>query len=242
MDVSSLGQMVLATFACFAGFAAVGMVALRLMGLPFHSYLPAVMFPNTGNMGLPLSLFAFGEPGLALAIVVFAISASLQFTVGVGIAAGHANWQRLLRMPLLYAVALAALVILLDIPVPGWVANTTNLLGGLVIPLMLITLGVSLSKLRVKSLGRSVVLALLRLVPGTLIGLAAGWAFGLGPMGQGVLAIQCAMPVAVFNYLFAQLYRREPEEVAGAVVLSTLISFVTLPLLLYYILSQVAVP
>lgn len=107
---------------------------------------------------------------------------------------------------------------------------------------MLITLGVSLSKLRVKSLGRSVVLALLRLVPGTLIGLAAGWAFDLGPMSQGVLAIQCSMPVAVFNYLFAQLYRREPEEVAGAVVISTLISFVTLPLLLYYILSQVAVP
>lgn len=241
-DLGDLGDMLIATLACFAGFAAVGMAVLRAMKLPFHSYLPAVMFPNTGNMGLPLSLFAFGEKGLALAIVVFAISASLQFTVGVGIAAGRANLQRLLRMPLLYAVALAILVMLLRIPVPEWVMNTTRLLGGLVIPLMLITLGVSLSKLRIKSMGRSLVLALLRLIPGTLIGLAAGWAFGLDPMGQGVLAIQCSMPVAVFNYLFAQLYRREPEEVAGAVVLSTLISFVTLPLLLYYILSQVAVP
>jgi predicted permease len=241
-DLGDLRDMLFATLACFAGFAVVGMIALRAMGLPFHSYLPAVMVPNTGNMGLPLSLFAFGEKGLALAIVVFAISASLQFTVGVGIAAGQANLQRVLRMPLLYSVALSILVMVLQIPVPEWVLNTTKLLGGLVIPLMLITLGVSLSKLRVKSLGRSLVLALLRLFPGTLIGLAAGWAFGLGPMGQGVLAIQCSMPVAVFNYLFAQLYQREPEEVAGAVVLSTLISFVTLPLLLYYILSQVAVP
>ncbi|MFM9845299.1 MAG: AEC family transporter [Dongiaceae bacterium] len=241
-DRGALGDMAVATFACFAAFAVVGMTVLRFMGLPFHSYLPAVMFPNTGNMGLPLSLFAFGEQGLALAIVVFAISASLQFTVGVGIAAGHANWMRLLRMPLLYAVAVAIPVLVLQIPVPAWVANTTSLLGGLVIPLMLITLGVSLSKLRIVSLGRSLTLSLVRLVPGAIIGLAAGWIFELGPMGQGVLAIQCAMPVAVFNYLFAQLYRREPEEVAGAVVLSTLISFVTLPLLLYYILSQVAVP
>ena len=91
--------------------------------------------------------------------MVFAISASLQFTLGVAIAAGHANWQRLLRMPLLYAVALAILVLELRIPVPGWVANTTDLLGGLVIPLMLITLGVSLSKLRIESLGRSLTLS-----------------------------------------------------------------------------------
>ena len=102
----------------------------------------------------------------------------------------------------------------------------------LVIPLMLITLGVSLSKLRIVSLGRSLTLSLVRLVPGALIGLAAGWIFDLGPMGQGVLAIQCAMPVAVFNYLFAQLYRRAPDEVAGTIVTSTALSFLTLPLLL----------
>lgn len=240
MDLGALGEMVAAAGLCFAGFAAVGMIALKLMGLPFHSYLPTVMFPNTGNMGLPLALFAFGQEGLALAVVVFAVSASLQFTVGVGIAAGHANWQRLLRMPLLYAVALAIAAIYSGFAVPGWIANTTELLGGLVIPLMLLTLGVSLSKLRVTSLGRSAILSLLRLVPGGLIGLGVGAALGLPPMAQGVLAIQCAMPVAVFSYLFAQLYRREPEEVAGAVVLSTLISFLTLPLLLYYILSRVA--
>jgi malate permease and related proteins len=51
-----------------------------------------------------------------------------------------------------------------------------------------------------------------------------------------VLAIQSAMPVAVFNYLFAQLYRREPAEVAGMIVISTLISFVTLPALLLLVL------
>jgi predicted permease len=242
VELGALGQMVVATLTGFAVLAVFGMAALRVMNLPFNTYLPSVMLPNTGNMGLPLSLFAFGEPGLALAIVVFAISALLQFTVGAGIAAGHANWQALLRMPLLHAVALAVLVLALEIPVPNWVANTTDLLGGMVIPLMLMTLGVSLSKLRVKSLRRSLMLSLVRLVPGAIVGLAVGWAFGLDPVALGVLAIQCAMPVAVFNYLFAQLYRREPEEIAGAVVLSTLLSFLTLPLLLYYILSRVPAP
>ena len=76
----------------------------------------------------------------------------------------------------------------------------------------------------------------MRLISGAAVGLGVGWALGLGHAATGVLAIQSAMPVAVFNYLFAQLYRREPEEVASIIVLSTLISFVTVPLLLLYLL------
>src|SRR3546814_10134430 len=102
---------------------------LRLAGLPYHSYLPAIMFSNSGNMGLPLCLFAFGEPGLALAIGFFTVSATLQFTVGVGLAAGTVSPRRLVRIPLLYAVAVSVALMMKGTPLPGWIANTVAQIG-----------------------------------------------------------------------------------------------------------------
>lgn len=236
LDLAVVAQMASATVLAFCGFAIVGIAVLRLAKLSLRSYLPSLMFPNSGNMGLPLCLFAFGEEGLALAIVFFTISATLQFTVGVGIAAGNADPKRLLRMPLIYAVIAALLVMTLEIPVPEWLANTADLLGGITIPLMLIALGVSLAELKIGNLGRSLALSLVRLAPGTMIGFMVGWLLGLDDRALGVLTIQCGMPVAVFNYLFAQMYQRQPGEVAGMIIVSTLISFATLPLLLAFLL------
>lgn len=236
IEPGALGQMALAAIAVFTVVAALGAVGLRLAGLPLHSYLPALLFPNTGNMGLPLCLLAFGERGLALAIVFFAVSSVLQFTVGVGLAAGTASPGRLARIPLLYAVGISLAVVLTGTAVPGWIADTVALLGGITIPLMLIALGVSLARLRIASLRLSLTIAVARLTIGLAVGLGVSWAFGLGGMIAGVLVVQSAMPVAVFNYLFAHVYKRQPEQIAGAVVLSTILSFASLPLLLLLVL------
>jgi predicted permease len=236
VDIGTFGHMALGAFAVFATVGVIGAIGLRLAGLPYHSYLPAIMFSNSGNMGLPLCLFAFGDPGLALAIGFFAVSASLQFTVGVGLAAGTLSPRRLARIPLLYAVAVSLALMMTGTPLPGWIANTVELLGGLTIPLMLIALGVSLARLRIASLKLSLAIALVRLLLGFAVGNLVAWVFGLDGMLAGVLILQSSMPVAVFNYLFAQVYRRAPEEVAGAVVLSTFLSFASLPLLLLLVL------
>lgn len=236
IDVASFGGMALGALAVFAIVGVVAAIGLRIAGLPHHSYLPALMFSNAGNMGLPLCLFAFGEPGLALAIGFFTVSATLQFTVGVGLAAGTVAPRRLVRIPLLYAVAISLALMITGTPLPGWIANTIELLGGLTIPLMLIALGVSLARLRIASLKLSLAIALVRLLLGFAVGNLVAWAFGMEGMLAGVLILQASMPVAVFNYLFAQVYRRAPEEVAGAVVLSTFLSFASLPLLLLLVL------
>jgi len=88
----------------------------------------------------------------------------------------------------------------------------------------------------VASLGRSTALAALRLVAGALVGWAVAEAFALGPVASAVVILQSAMPVAVSSYLFARMYDREPEEVAGMVLVSTLLSFAMLPLLLALLL------
>jgi malate permease and related proteins len=237
VEPGSLGKMALATLLVFAGMFVLGFGVLKLMRLPMHSYLPAVVFSNAGNMGLPLALFAFGESGLALAVVYFAFSATLQFTAGVSIAAGTANVRHLARMPVLYAVAGSVAVILTGVEVPGFVANTLDILGGLTIPLMLLALGVSLASLSVRSLPRNLFLSLVRMIGGFAISFLVAWALDLPPMARGVLLIQASMPVAVFNYLFAQYYQRRPEDVAAMVIISTLLSFGTLPFLIYYVLA-----
>jgi hypothetical protein len=236
LDLALVGEMAMAALLALTGFALIGLATLRAMKLPAHSFLPALMFPNTGNMGLPLCLFAFGEEGLALAILFFTLTAVGQFTVGIAIAAGSWSPARVLRMPLPYAVIAAVLVLATDTPVPKWIANTLDLVGGVVIPLMLIALGVSLAELKIASIGRSLALALVRLGGGAAVGFALAYALGLEGAARGVLVIQSAMPVAVFNYLFAQLYDRAPAEVAGAIVVSTLLSFASLPLLLLLVL------
>lgn len=232
----AVGTMAMAALLSYALAALVGIVVLAATREKLHSFLPALIFGNAGNMGLPLCLFAFGDQGLALAVAYFAVATALQFTLGVWIAAGAASLARLFRTPVLYAVALALAFMLTGTKPPAWLANTAQLFSGLTIPLMLMALGVSLGRLKVTALGRAVGFSAVRLAGGFAAGLAASTLLGLEGAARGVLLIQSTMPVAVFNYLFALHYKRAPEAVAGMVVISTLMSFATLPLLLLWAL------
>jgi predicted permease len=236
VDLATFGRMALGTVLALVCFAAIGVVALRAMRLPLHSYLPALMFPNAGNMGLPLCLYAFGQQGLTLAIVFFAVCSIAQFTIGISLAAGSASLGRMLRLPLPYAVVLSVALMVTGTPLPAVAANVLEVFAGITIPLMLLALGVSLGRLQVAHLNRALVMALLRLGGGLGVGIGLAWALDFEGASRGVFIVQCTMPVAVFNYLFAQLYRRAPEQVAGAIVTSTALSFATLPLLLLLVM------
>ncbi|MDF1749834.1 MAG: AEC family transporter, partial [Alphaproteobacteria bacterium] len=159
-----------------------------------------------------------------------------QFTIGTSIAAGGVSWRRVVTTPHIYAVLLAGLLLGTDTALPQWLSNTVNLLGQFTIPIMLMLLGVSLARLSVGNLPRAVMLSTIRIGGGLAIGLLINWIFDLQGVAAGVMLIMSTMPVAVFNYLFAQYYNNSPSEVAGLVVVSTLMSFVTLPILLYFIL------
>lgn len=236
MAPAALAEMAAAALLGYALAGAAAALALAAARLSWRDYLPALVFGNAGNMGLPLCLFAYGDAGLALAVAYFAVTTMLQFTLGVGIAAGTMSPARVLRTPVLYAVAAALAFILADTKPPAWLANTAQLLGGLTIPLMLMALGVSLARLKVASVGRAAALSVLRLAGGAACGIAAAEIMGLAGAARGVLVIQAAMPVAVFNYLFALHYKRAAAEVAGMVLISTLLSFAGLPFLLLYLL------
>ncbi|MEQ8695044.1 MAG: AEC family transporter [Bauldia litoralis] len=229
IDYSVFWQLAGLAIVALACFFVITAVVVRLAGLSFQTYAPSLAFANTGNLGLPLCLFAFGDVGLALAIAWFAVNSIAQFTIGMGISAGQFSLRQIARTPVIYAVAVALAFAVTETPIPKWLLNTVEVLGGFAIPLMLIALGVSLAGLKVSEFKRSIVLGALRLVMGFAVGVAIAEIAGLEGPARGVVIIEASMPAAVFNYLWAQYYQRDPAAVAGIVVASTLMAFIALP-------------
>jgi malate permease and related proteins len=236
LDTSVLWDMGLAALLANIAFAVIGAIVLAVFKLPQRAFLQALTWPNVGNIGLPLCLLAFGQEGLALSIAFFTVYVVLQMTVGVAFVSGSFSPKAILKMPIIPATLFASVFLFTNLEVPIWLFNTTKLVGDLTIPLMLFTLGVSLASLQIGSLKTAIWLSMLRLGMGFGVGVGLVAALGLSGPAAGVVILECAMPAAVFCYLFAQLYDQRPQEVAGLVIASTFMGFAVLPALLWYVL------
>jgi predicted permease len=232
---AELARMAGLAAAVMSMFAVAGLIVLKAMKLPAHTYLGPLVFANSGNIGLPICLFAFGDAGLALGMAYFAVSSTCHVVLGGPLFAGSFSLRPFFRSPLTWAVIITVGVVVSGVAVPTWITRTTTLLGDIAIPLMLLTLGVSLSKMHPESLGRSVTLSIVRLGLGVSAGLLLTTLLGVEGLTRKVLVLQASMPVGVLNYLFAQRYARSPEQVASLVLVSTLISVVSIPVLLAWL-------
>ncbi|MEC9482318.1 MAG: AEC family transporter [Halomonas sp.] len=233
IDARSFGQTMLGTLLVLLVMAAGSFLLARLLRKDWRVIISPMMYPNTGNMGLPVALYAFGKAGFAYAITIMVSVALVQFTFGAMLASRSGRPLRtLLRTPTVYAILIASALLLTGTTLPRWLANTTELISGFSVPLMLITLGVSLASIQVRSLASGLEFSLLRIPAAALAAFGVAQLLGLPPLAQSVLILQMSMPVAVYNSLFAQRARREPEYVAGLVFCSTLLSFLYLPVLL----------
>ncbi len=210
-------------------------IVLNILGYSVRDFIVCLTFPNVGNMGLPLCLFAFGEKGLSFALALFMIFSLLHFSLGVAILSGRSAFKQTFTNPIIYSVIAAGVMVFGDLHLPYWASKSVKLLGDFTIPVMLLTLGVSLATLKVESVRKSILLAVLRLCLGLVVGWGVCEAFDLEGVMRGVVILQATMPVAVFNYMFAMQYNRQPQVVAGMVVVSTLLSFLTLPWLLHWL-------
>jgi len=208
------------------------------LGLPVRSFVPPLVFGNTGNTGLPLCLFAFGQDGLGLGIAFYIVGSSAQFIVAPLFQSARPAWRTLFTTPVIYAAVLGLGLMTADIAVPGWIERLIGLLAGLAIPLMMIAMGYSLAGFRVARLPTALGLGLTRLALGFGAGLAICTLLGLEGLVRNVVILQSAMPAAVFNYLLAARYNRHPEDVAGIVLVSSVIAAAALPLLLGWLLGQ----
>jgi malate permease and related proteins len=236
IDPAALTALSLATVVAYGGVTLVAAAIVWGMGLNRRTYLAPLIFGNTGNLGLPLALFAFGDAGLSYAVVVFAVMAIWSFTFGIWLVAGAGSFGKVVREPLVWGTLLGALFLVQGWQTPKFMTNTLTLLGQMAIPMMLITLGVAVARLTPGGVGRAVVLSAIKLVICVAIAWAAGVYFELDRTALGVLVLQVATPVAVTSYLLAEKYGADAQSVAGLVVVSTLMSVAALPILLAFLL------
>ena len=232
VDLIALGQLTLASVVAYGGIGLVGGALLAVLRLDQRTYLAPFMFGNTGNLGLPLALFAFGQPGLERAVVLLAVSAVLSFTIGIWLVAGRGSFLKILREPMIWATLPGAFFLWMGWETPTFLTNTLELVGQMAIPMMLITLGVAVARLTPGRVQAAIGLSILKLLICAAIGWGVGTLFQLDEVSFGVLVLQISTPVAVTAYLLAEKYGADAEAVAGFVVVSTLISVAGLPLLL----------
>ncbi len=236
VEPAALTTLSLASVVAYAAITLVFWGIVRLAGLDRRTYLSPLIFGNTGNIGLPLAMFAFGEAGLGYAVVVFAVMAILSFTIGVWLVSDTGSPARVLKEPMVGATVLGAVFLWQGWTTPLWLTNTLQLAGQMAIPLMLITLGVAVARLHPSGFLRPLVLSLVKVAVCTAVAWGLGLWFALPAVPFAILVLQVASPVAVTSYLIAEKYKADADAVAGLVVVSTLVSVVTIPVTLAFLL------
>ena len=217
-------------------FALVGIFTLYLLKTKdIVRELPPLIFPNTGNMGLPICMFAYGSKGLGVSASITSLIILCHFTLGVFLADRKFNLNVILKNPPFYAIIFSAIMLFYGIKMPVFVVNTTEWLMYVTIFLILMSLGIALTRLKVFSLSNALISSFTRMIIGPAIGFLLIFIFDLKGFAAGVLLIQCSMPSAVLNYLVGSIYspKKIVDSIASTIVVSTLISFVTIPIVVY---------
>ena len=210
----------------------------RLLGYAPRTFVPPMMFTNSGNMGLPLAYFAFGPEALPAALVLFLVENLLHFTVGNAMLEGRVHPLVLLRMPMLQATVAGLAVGLSGLDLPKPLLEAIDLLGQVSIPLMLFALGVRLSTADLGEWRIGALAAVAAPVIGVALALLLVPLFGLQGIYAGTLVLFGALPPAVLNFMLAEKYRQEPSKVASIVIVGNLFAVVAIPLALAYVLPR----
>lgn len=227
MGILGMGALVGITVAWLVVMAMVTALLLTLAGLPVRSYLPALVHPNTGNMGIPVCFALFGPQSLGLAVVISSVIQVSHFTLGIGCLSGRFSIRAMLKNGPVLALIAGAFLLATNIRPPGPVMITLDMLGSITVPIMLMQLGSSIANLRLsgaRDMLRPLVFSLYR----PLGGLALAWAllliWPLSAMEAQVFLIQCAMPVAVMSYVLSVRYQGPSQEIALTIPMSLLVS------------------
>ena len=216
-------------------FAIIGLFILKILNKDIYRLLPPLILPNTGNMGMPLCLFAYGKTGLAIATSITSMILVFHFSLNILLASKKFSFKPLLNCIPVYALLISLLFVYFKIPPPKFLENATFLIGYSTIFLVLMSLGVALSKLKVFSFKETIIYSFVRVILGPMVGLAFIKFFNLSGIEAGVMFIQASMPSAVLTFLISEIYspKKISNNIASTVALSTFLSFFTLIIVVF---------
>ena len=216
-------------------FSVIGLIILKILKKDIYRLLPPLILPNTGNMGMPICLFAYGKMGLAIATAATAMILVFHFSIGILLASKKFSLNPLIKCVPVYALLVSLIFVYYKIPAPVFLENATFLIGYSTIFLVLMSLGIALSKLKVFSFKETLIYSLTRVIIGPIVGFGFVIFFNLSGVEAGVMFIQSSMPSAVLTYLVGKIYspKKMSDSIASTVALSTFISFVTLIIVVF---------
>ena len=231
-DLLSYQALAVGGIAVVLGSGALAWPLARLLKVDSKTFLPPMMFNNSGNMGLPLAVLAFGEAALPAAVVLFLVENLLHFSLGVWMLDHRARLITLWRMPMMLAALAGLAASLSGIALWPPLLTAIRMLGDISIPLLLFTLGVRLAGASFHAWGIGLAGAVARPLLGMLSAWGAGLALGLSPQHQAMLLVFGALPPAVLNYVFAERYAQEPDKVASIVMVGNVAALLFIPVAL----------
>lgn len=207
----------------------------KVFKLSVSMFVPSMMFNNSGNMGLPLAVLAFGEDALSAAVILFLAENLLHFTLGTYIVNGKISWWNLLKMPINIATIIGLTFSFTHWQMPELLYTPIHLLSQIVIPLMLVSLGVRMTKIdlsawKIGFVG-ALVCPLVAIIPAFIVILF----IPLEPVQRAQLLVFATLPPAVLNFMVAEKYNKSPVEVASIVAVGNALSIFTLSIMLLYI-------
>ena len=208
----------------------------RLLKVQWKTFIPPMMFTNSGNMGIPILLLAFGDAALPAAIVLFIVENTLHFSVGMYMMNHRVAVWTLLRTPMIAASIAGIVVSVTGVTVPQILAVPIGMVGQIAIPLMLFTLGVRLVDADLSDWRLGLWGAILAPASGLLMVVIVQPILALQAQQLAYLIVFAALPPAVLNYMVAERYGQEPKRVASIVFIANLMSLVTLSIVLAWLL------
>ncbi len=237
-NVVAAAPLALASLVVVIGSGLLAWAVARAALVDARTFVPSMMFNNCGNMGLPLAYLTFGEQGLAMMVVLFVTSNFLMFTFGTRFVRGDMNWSEAILNPMVLATIAGTTCGVLKVSFPAWLVPALKMLGDVSIPLMLFSLGVRMRDLSFRDWHLPVLGAIVCPVSGLMIAPFLGHPLGLTDMQADVLLLFASLPPAVLNFLLAERYQREPQQVASIVLIGNLASIVFVPLALAWALHR----
>jgi len=220
-------------------FAIVGLIFLIFMKKDYIRELPPFILPNTGNMGIPICLFAYGKLGMGVAAAISSLVVVLHFTLNIFLAKKQFDFDVIVKSPAFYSILITVAFLYFDIPMPQFVLNTVMLLAYTMIVLILMSLGIGLTQMKIFSFKSSIITSFGRVIVGPIIGFTLIKIFNLSGFAAGVLLIQSSMPSAILCYLVASMYspKNIVDNISSMIVVSTIISLVTVPITVFFALK-----
>ena len=202
----------------------------RLAGLSPRAFLPCVMFANVGPIGIPLTVLAYGPQGLAPALILLVLSNLLHFSLGTGLMSGRVDWRMVYANPLVWSTLLGLAFSLAHLELPGWLATPLTMIGSVLVPMMLLSLGARLAVAQIGDARVGVAGAVLAMLARLV---ACGLVLAVVPLQgveRGALILFACLPPAVFNFLLADRFHVEPGKVASMVIVGHVTGLAFLPL------------